>query len=203
MKSSKGGGGRTRAAAANCGTFLESLDAVLGSSRIEQVILRKNVLASTDGVVRAVPTMVQRAISAGMLVASVGFSGRPLCGAPFDSRLGRIPNIKGRVLSRGPQTAPLYVAGWIKRGANGVIGSNKIDATETPTAMIEDFQRNEWLTAEPGGSVDFSLPQPVTFEDWRILDAAEIEAGRPQSRPRRKIVSIAKMLEMLPARGLQ
>jgi ferredoxin/flavodoxin---NADP+ reductase len=184
-------------------SFLESLDAVLGSSRIEQVILKKNVLASTNGVIRAVPTMVQRRISAGMLVTSVGFSGRPLCGTPFDGRLGRIPNIKGRVLPRGPQTAPLYVAGWIKRGANGVIGSNKMDAAETATAMIEDFQRNEWLTTELCGSVDFSLPRYVTFEDWRIIDAAEIEAGRPQSRPRRKIVSIPKMLEMLPAGGRQ
>jgi len=178
-------------------SFLESLDAVLGSSRMEQVILRKNVLAGTNGVIRAVPTTVQRTISAGMLVTSVGFSGRPLCGAPFDGRLGRIPNTNGRALPRGPQTAPLYVAGWIKRGANGVIGSNKIDAAETAAAMIEDFQRNEWLTTELG-----PLPRHVTFEDWRIIDAAEVEAGRPQGRPRRKIVSIPTMLEMLPARGL-
>lgn len=184
-------------------SFLESLDAVLGSSKMEQVILRKNELARTNGIVRAVPTMVQRAISAGMLVTSVGFSGRPLCGAPFDGGLGRIPNIKGRVLPRGPQAAPLYAAGWIKRGAHGVIGSNKMDAAETATAMIEDFQKNKWLVTVPGGLVDFSLPRHVTFEDWRIIDAAEVEAGRPQNRPRRKIVSIPKMLEMLPARGLQ
>jgi ferredoxin/flavodoxin---NADP+ reductase len=184
-------------------SFLEGLDAVLGSPRMEQVVLRKNVLARTNGVIRAVPTMVQRTISAGMLVTSVGFSGRPLCGAPFDNRLGRIPNIKGRVLPRGPEKAPLYVTGWIKRGANGVIGSNKMDAAETATTMIEDFQRSEWLTTELGRSVDFSFPRHVTFEDWRIIDKAEIAAGRPQSRPRRKIVSIPKMLEMLPARSLQ
>ena len=32
-----------------------------------------------------------------------------------------------------------YVAGWIKRGPNGVIGTNKQDAVETVHRMLETF----------------------------------------------------------------
>ena len=51
-----------------------------------------------------------------------------------------MPNAAGRVL--GPDGAPLpgeYVAGWLKRGPTGVIGTNKSDAAETVRCLLEDL----------------------------------------------------------------
>ena len=64
--------------------------------------------------------------------AFVGYQSVPLPGVPFDSRASVVPNAQGRVL--GEDGAPLpgeYVAGWLKRGPTGVIGTNKSDAAET------------------------------------------------------------------------
>ncbi|HIA55982.1 MAG TPA: NADP oxidoreductase, partial [Candidatus Lambdaproteobacteria bacterium] len=36
----------------------------------------------------------------------------------------------------------------------------------------------------------------VSFADWKLLDAHEIEAGQKQGRPRVKLTSIAEMLEI-------
>ena len=70
-------------------------------------------------------------IPAQMVLRSVGYQSVPLPGVPFDERTYTVPNADGRVL--GPDGAPLpgeYVAGWLKRGPTGVIGTNKSDAAE-------------------------------------------------------------------------
>ena len=67
-----------------------------------------------------------------MVLRSVGYQSVPLPGIPFDERTHTVPNTEGRVL--GPDGAPLpreYVAGWLKRGPTGVIGTNKSDAAQT------------------------------------------------------------------------
>jgi ferredoxin--NADP+ reductase len=64
-----------------------------------------------------------------------------------------VPNDRGRVL--GPDGAPLpgeYVAGWLKRGPTGVIGTNKSDAAETVRYLLED------LAGGPGDG-DTQLPR--------------------------------------------
>jgi ferredoxin--NADP+ reductase len=70
----------------------------------------------------------------------VGYQSVPLPGIPFDARASVVPNAAGRVL--GEDGAPLpgeYVAGWLKRGPTGVIGTNKSDAAETVRCLLEDL----------------------------------------------------------------
>jgi ferredoxin--NADP+ reductase len=73
-----------------------------------------------------------------MVLASVGYRGLPLPGLPFDSERGVVPNIDGRVLRDGQVVPGEYVAGWIKRGPTGIIGTNKRDARETVQALLSD-----------------------------------------------------------------
>ena len=52
----------------------------------------------------------------------------------------RCPNASGRVLSETGEPLPgEYVAGWLKRGPTGVIGTNKADAAETVQALLADL----------------------------------------------------------------
>ena len=88
-----------------------------------------------------------------MVLRSVGYQSVPLPGVPFDPRASVVPNALGRVL--GEDGAPLpgeYVAGWLKRGPTGVIGTNKSDAAETVRCLLED------LAGGPGEG-DVPLPR--------------------------------------------
>jgi ferredoxin/flavodoxin---NADP+ reductase len=88
-----------------------------------------------------------------MVLRSVGYQSVPLDGVPFDESHAVVPNDQGRVL--GPDGQPLpgeYVAGWLKRGPTGVIGTNKSDATETVHALLSDLLGEE--------AVDVPLPRP-------------------------------------------
>jgi ferredoxin--NADP+ reductase len=88
-----------------------------------------------------------------LVLRSVGYQSVPLDGVPFDESHAVVPNDQGRVL--GPDGQPLpgeYVAGWLKRGPTGVIGTNKSDATETVRALLADLLGEE--------AVDVPLPRP-------------------------------------------
>ena len=65
-------------------------------------------------------------IEAQLVLRSVGYQSVPLAGVPFDARSCTVPNSHGRVLSEAGEPLPgEYVAGWLKRGPTGVIGTNK------------------------------------------------------------------------------
>ena len=51
--------------------------------------------------------------------------GVPLDGVPFDQTKGVLPNERGRVELDERTRTGLYVSGWLKRGANGIIGTNR------------------------------------------------------------------------------
>ena len=64
---------------------------------------------------------------AGLVLTSIGYRGRPIRDLPFDDAAAVVPNDGGRVVG-----APgSYVAGWIKRGPTGFIGTNKSCAAQT------------------------------------------------------------------------
>ena len=96
-----------------------------------------------------------------------------------------------------------YVAGWIKRGPNGVIGTNKQDSVETVHRMLETFQAEKMVPGQYITVPDIvSLLESrkieyVSFADWKLLDAHETEAGQAEGRPRLKLTSIAEMLEII------
>jgi ferredoxin/flavodoxin---NADP+ reductase len=75
-----------------------------------------------------------------LVLRSVGYQSVPLPGVPFDTRTYTVPNAHGRVLSPAGEPLPgEYVAGWLKRGPTGVIGTNKGDAAETVQALLADL----------------------------------------------------------------
>ncbi len=97
-----------------------------------------NRLEEQDGRLVAVPTGEREALECGLVFRSVGYRGVGLPELPFDERRGTIRNDGGRVVdAEGMHVAAAYCAGWIKRGPTGIIGTNKKDATETVTQLLE------------------------------------------------------------------
>jgi ferredoxin--NADP+ reductase len=90
------------------------------------------------------------------------------------------------------------VAGWIKRGPTGFIGTNKSCAGQTVHNLVADY--NSGLLADPESRpsaldrlVRSRQPAMVDAVGWRAIDAAEIARGGDQ-RPRDKFTTIAAML---------
>lgn len=140
-------------------------------------------------------------IEAGLVLASTGYRGVPLDGLPFDASAAVVPNRDGRVVDPdvGRAVPGVYVAGWIKRGPSGFIGTNKSCAENTVAALVEDF--NAGLLDEPVHSaadldrlVRARQPALVDGAGWRAIDAAETIRGLASGRPRVKFTSVADML---------
>lgn len=180
--------------------FLLSPIALEGEHRVERVVLERNRLEDRDGYLASVGTGQTETIEAQLVLRSVGYRGTALPGVPFDERRGVIPNAEGRVLDAagGTQVPGVYVAGWIKRGPSGVIGTNKADAMETVASLLADeLPSIEPADADPG-AVDALLAargaRPFELGSWLALDRAELAAGEASGRPRVKACSVEDMV---------
>jgi ferredoxin--NADP+ reductase len=143
----------------------------------------------------------RRVLEAGLVLSSIGYRSRGVPDMPFDADTGVVPNRAGRVVD--PQTGEpvrgCYVAGWIKRGPTGFIGTNKSCAQETVNALVDDYNRGR-LT-DPGATpaaldklVRSREPDVVDAAGWRAIDRAEIDRGQADGRPRDKFTTVAEML---------
>jgi ferredoxin--NADP+ reductase len=96
-----------------------------------------------------------------------------------------------------------YTAGWIKRGPSGVIGTNKPDAAETVTCMLEDLARDQYLKppAPDPDAVERLVrerqPQFFSYADWQRLNDLETARGKETGRPRVKFTRVKDMLAAL------
>ena len=186
--------------------FLTSPTELRGAGgAVAEVAVVANELVEEDGALRARATGRVDALPAGLVLRAVGYRGAAVPGYPFDERAGVIPNAAGRVLEGpdGPPRPGRYVAGWIKRGPQGVIGTNKADAGETVGALLEDLaagrlpQPAEPTAAAAEATVRDRAERVVTWGDWQTIDQHERSSGEATGRPRRKFASVAEMLETL------
>lgn len=186
--------------------LLSPVELIEEDGKIVAVKMEQNELrASVSGDIKASGTGKYETVRAGLVLRSVGYKGVPMPGIPFDARHGVIPNEVGRVvnLDTGKIVPGEYVAGWIKRGPTGVIGTNKPDAIESVNSMFDDLQKGK-LTAAPDPSPD-AIPallaargvRFVTQDDWKKIDAVEVSEGKKRGKPRVKIVKRDDMLAVL------
>jgi ferredoxin/flavodoxin---NADP+ reductase len=121
--------------------FYESPIAIEGSGKVENLVLEKTVLSGLSGEQKATGTGQFLNLDCDLVIRSIGYRGLTLESLPFNESRGTYYHDKGRLLDEnGIQIPQLYVAGWIKRGPSGVIGSNKADSTETVASILEDFK---------------------------------------------------------------
>jgi len=178
---------------------------ILGTERVEGITLERTAISADR---KFGGTGEFETLEAQMVLRSVGYQSVPLPGVPFDTRASVVPNAQGRVL--GADGAPLpgeYVAGWLKRGPTGVIGTNKSDAAETVRCLLED------LAGGPGEG-DVPLPRagllrypdrpadpaaewplasvlagkgiaPVSYAEWLRIETAEAELAQALGRGER------------------
>ncbi|MEU1852131.1 FAD-dependent oxidoreductase [Streptomyces sp. NPDC019990] len=136
-------------------------------------------------------------IEAQLVLRSVGYRGVPLEGLPFDARTGTVPNLSGRVLREGVVAPGEYVAGWIKRGPTGVIGTNRPCAKETATCLLQDAP-NLASKAIPEDSITALRAEgadPVEWTGWQSIERAEAELGASLGRGAVKLSDWESLLD--------
>ena len=188
--------------------FLVSPVEILGDEqgRVRAIrIVRNELFRDERGKIRPRPTGEVEEIPVELVFRSVGYTGVALPDVSFDHDWGVILNEKGRVLDGEARTPVpgLYAAGWIKRGASGVIGTNKPDAAETVDCMLQDVASD--LILEPGSPdpaaaenfIASRQPQYFSYADWQRLDELETCSGEECGRPRVKFTSVEQMLDAL------
>ena len=179
--------------------FLLSPVRLEGRERVERIVFERNRLDGPAFAQKVKPTGEYLAVDAGLVVRSVGYHGVAMPGAPFDQTRGIIPNREGRVVDAGGNVVPgLYVAGWIKRGPSGVIGTNRADSALTVAHIIKDLMANGGPRGKPAQQIRQLLNDRgalrVDFDDWGRIDAAEVSAGALSGKPREKFTAVDEML---------
>ena len=160
---------------------------ILGASRVEAIRMERTRVE--DG--RCVGTGETYDIPCGLVVTCIGSRARPMDGLAFDERRGIVVHEDGRVKPR------VYAAGWLKRGAVGTIGTNRLDSYAVAELLIGDFAG----APRPGPeALDALLGErrlrPVSFADWLEIKRIEEEAAT-EGAPRAKFTAVDDMLAAL------
>ena len=175
--------------------FLARPIALSGDDRVREVTIESTELDGNGGV-RGTGRLSN--IAADFVVRSVGYRGTALPDVPFDAQGNVIPHQEGRVVRDGAVVSGEYVAGWIKRGPTGIIGTNKKDAAASVASLLADADA---LPQAPHGSIEafdgLLLErgiQVVQTPGWRSIDAAERRLGAERGRDRTTIHERAELI---------
>ncbi len=174
--------------------FLASPVEIVGSDRVGAVrCVRNRLVQGVDGTVRAEATPDVETLAAGLVLRSIGYRATRLPSLPFDENRGIVPNRDGRVLdlATGAAMAGVYVAGWLKRGPSGYIGTNKQCSRQTVSALLDDAAAGR-LSAPVAARRELEAlivarrPARIDYAGWKRIDRAERKGGAETGRPRRR-----------------
>ena len=153
--------------------FLATPKEIKGDGRVEEVIFQKTGSDETFS------------IKCGLVITAIGYEAASLEGIPYEK--GKVVNTDGRVNEN------IYVVGWAKRGPSGVIGTNKSDAADVMKLLVEDLGAPK----STGDITDvITHNNVVTQMHWQAINEAEVAAGEPLGKPRRKAVDRAELLKL-------
>ena len=175
--------------------FLRPVELLADDGRVGAVRFERTAPDGRGGVVG---TGQFEVIEAQLVLRSVGYRGVPLDGLPFDPATGTVPNTAGRVERDGAVSPGEYVAGWIKRGPTGVIGTNRPCAKETVTSLLEDAPGllAKDVPEDPLAALRAQGVEPVSWEGWRSIERAEAELGASLGR---RVVKLADWGSLMAA----
>jgi ferredoxin--NADP+ reductase len=136
-----------------------------------------------EGVVYSTPNG-DVTIKCGLVITAIGYQAQGINGVPYEN--GKVVNNEGHVKEN------LYVVGWAKRGPSGVIGTNKSDAAAVMELLVEDLKSPK----NAGDVADLLTHQVVVSQEhWQKINEAEVAAGEPLGKPRRKWVAREELIK--------
>ena len=169
--------------------FFASPVEILGGEKVEGIRMERTKVESG----RCIGTGDTFDMPCEMVITCIGSRAEAIEGIPFNERSGIVEHKDGRV------SPSVYAAGWVKRGATGTIGTNRLDSYAVTDLLIADFTGE----AKPGPEklnnlVNERKLQSVSFDDWLIIKMLE-ETAAPEPSPRKKFSTIEGMIAGLNA----
>lgn len=152
--------------------FLATPIEIKGEGKVEEVVFQKT---GSDE---------RFTIKCGLVITAIGYEAASIPGIPYEN--GKVVNTDGRVNEN------LFVVGWAKRGPSGVIGTNKSDASDVMKLLVAELK-----SAKNNGDVSDLLKDKkfVSQSHWEAINAAEVAAGEPLGKPRRKLIKREDLLK--------
>lgn len=162
---------------------------ILGAERVEGIRMERTRIEGG----RCFGTGETFDLPCGLVVTCIGSRAEAIEGVPFDERRGIAVHEDGRV------KPGVYAAGWLKRGATGTIGTNRLDSYAVADLIIAEFSG----ASKPGpAALDAFAAEHglrlTTYDDWLTIKRLEEETARGAA-PRRKFSDVADMLRALDA----
>ncbi len=167
--------------------FYASPIEILGSNKVEGIRMERTEVVNG----RCIGTGETFDIPCEMVITCIGSRAEAIEGVPFNERNGIVDHTEGRVAPR------VYAAGWVKRGATGTIGTNRLDSYAVTDLLVSDFSGE--VQSGPKGMDTFIQDrglQSITFDDWLVIKELE-ENAAIEPAPRRKFYTVDTMLEAL------
>jgi adrenodoxin-NADP+ reductase len=169
--------------------FYASPIEILGGESVEGIRMERTKVEGG----RCVGTGETFDIPCEMVVTCIGSRAEAIEGIPFNERSGIVEHDEGRVMPG------VYAAGWVKRGATGTIGTNRLDSYAVTDLLVADFGGD----AKPGPEALDALIkernlQAISFDDWLVIKELE-EKAAPEPSPRKKFSTVEGMVEGLNA----
>ena len=171
--------------------FYASPIEIRGGNQIESLLMEKNRVE--DG--KCIGTGETFEIPCDLLVTCIGSRAEAIEGVPFNENRGIAKTEDGRAKPR------VYAAGWLKRGASGTIGTNRLDSYAVTDLMISEFNGD----TRPGPNAMDKLiaersMKTVDYTDWLKLKDLE-ESAASDGAPRKKFTTVAEMILALEKTG--
>lgn len=179
--------------------FMLKPEAFKGDKKLQSILFEVNHLVGSAFKQVSVYSNSFVEINCGLAFTSVGFKGSQFGGLHSNPSKGTLSNVNSRITNEyGDIVYGMYAAGWVKRGPQGVIGTNRECAQDTVDRILEDLHifanhsasgRNGLMDVIEARNIQF-----ITFNEWKIIDAIEIEKGQKLGKPREKFTSVSSML---------
>ena len=159
--------------------------AVLGKDRVEAVRFERTVI--NNGRLASTGDFFE--IPCGLLISAIGYRARPVGGYALAPSGDHLENSDGLIAPR------LYVAGWLRRGPSGKIGTNRTDAEAIAMRISLEAVADRKKCGFDGLTQLLRQRgvQWTSLDDWKRIERAEIAAARAGA-PRLKFASIESML---------
>ena len=180
--------------------------ALIGEGHVEKMILTRNLLEGVPFAQVARPTEEEIELPCGLVFRSIGYRGVPIPGLPFEESRGTVPHASWPGGGRRRKC-------W--RVCTSQDGSSADQpASSGPTVPIVWRQLQSLLAELPkicdrekqGAEALRPLLEGrgirvLNYQNWLMINSAEIDRGKPKGKPREKFTRIHEMLAVSPDRG--